>query len=253
MQPVFNKSYWLAAAVAAMLSLTLGIALAHEGREVGDYNFNIGWINEPAYEGFINGVELRVTRVMEGGDDHHGDSTAVADDHHGDSGAVKGLENTLQVEVTYVPTGASRVVNLSADVYEPRSLHYGPAADDAGSVRVPRLRGHRGDADRRSIRVEGGRRRLRRHSGRWRRSNSRMSFPQIESSKVRCVALSARLRKRVTPRKRGPGVLPVLALVFGISGVAFWGRRAGCRLAEAVTRGWWVWVVPTRLSVGGWE
>ena len=119
MQLVFNKRYWLTAAVAAMLSLAVGTVFAHEGREVGDYNINIGWIVEPAYEGFINGVELRVTRVVEGGDNHHGDSTPVADDHHGDSGAVMGLENTLQVEVTYVPTGASRVVNLSADVYEP--------------------------------------------------------------------------------------------------------------------------------------
>ena len=119
MQLVTNKRYWLAAAVAALLSLATGTVLAHEGREVGDYSINIGWIVEPAYEGFLNGVELRVNRVMEGDDDHHGDGTPVADDHHGDSSAVKGLENTLQVEVTYVPTGASRVVNLSADLNEP--------------------------------------------------------------------------------------------------------------------------------------
>ena len=57
MQLVTSKGYWLAVAFAAVLSLTVGTALAHEGREVGDYSINIGWINEPAYEGFINGVE----------------------------------------------------------------------------------------------------------------------------------------------------------------------------------------------------
>ena len=131
MQLVFNKRFWLAAAVAAVLSLTVGTVLAHEGRQVGDYNIDVGWIVEPAYEGFPNGVEVRVIKVAEsGGDDHHGESTASADhhhgestasadDHHGDSGAVEGLQNTLQVEVVYVPTGASRVVNLSADADEP--------------------------------------------------------------------------------------------------------------------------------------
>ena len=120
MQLVFNKRYWLAAAVAAVLSLVAGTALAHEGRQVGDYNIDVGWIVEPAYEGFPNGVEVRVIKVAESGDDdHHGESTSAADDHHGDSGAVKGLENTLQVEVVYVSTGASRVVTLSADADEP--------------------------------------------------------------------------------------------------------------------------------------
>ena len=129
MQLVFNRRYWLVAAVAAVLSLTVGVVSAHEGREVGDYRINIGWIVEPAYEGVMNGVEVRVTRVAQsGGDDHSeststskddaaGDSMAMAD-HHGEPPAVEGLENTLQVEVIYVPTAASRTVNLSADVYE---------------------------------------------------------------------------------------------------------------------------------------
>ena len=119
MQFVFNKRFWLASAVAAVLSLAVGTVLAHEGREVGDYSINIGWIVEPAYEGFLNGVEVRIARVAEGGGDH-GESTTMSegDDHHGDSGGVTGLEKTLQVEVVYVPTGASRVVNLTADAAE---------------------------------------------------------------------------------------------------------------------------------------
>ncbi len=119
MQFVFNKSFWLASAVAAVLSLSVGTVLAHEGREVGDYSINIGWIVEPAYEGFLNGVEVRIARVAEG-EGHHGESASMSegDDHHDDSGGVTGLEKTLQVEVVYVPTGASRVVNLTADAAE---------------------------------------------------------------------------------------------------------------------------------------
>ena len=129
MQFLFRKRTWLAAAVVAALSIAVGTVFAHEGREVGDYRINIGWIVEPAYEGVMNGVEVRVTRVTESGDDHNGESTAMSKDaagdgmamadHHDESAAVEGLENTLQVEVVYVPTGASRTVNLSADVYEP--------------------------------------------------------------------------------------------------------------------------------------
>ena len=220
MQPVFNKSYWLAAAVAAMLSLTLGIALAHEGREVGDYNFNIGWINEPAYEGFINGVELRVTRVMEGGDDHHGDSTAVADDHHGDSGAVKGLENTLQVEVTYVPTGASRVVNLSADVYEPGRYTTDLLPTMPGVYEFRVFGAIEGMQIEEAFASKGG-------GGGFDdiRPLASLQFPdelpsnrELESAVRGAISTAEEARDAA---EEGPGVLPVLALVFGISGVAF--------------------------------
>ena len=129
MQFLFRKRTWLAAAVVAALSIAVGTVFAHEGREVGDYSINIGWIVEPAYEGVMNGVEVRVTRVTVSGADDHGESMSSTKnddardgmamaDHHGGSPVVEGLENTLQVEVVYVPTGASRVVNLSADVNE---------------------------------------------------------------------------------------------------------------------------------------
>jgi plastocyanin len=46
-------------------------ALAHEGRDVGDYNFVVGFINEPAVEGMLNGVSLRVTSLLEEEHDDH--------------------------------------------------------------------------------------------------------------------------------------------------------------------------------------
>ena len=217
MLPVLNKRYWLAAAVAAVLSLAVGTALAHEGREVGDYNINIGWINEPAYEGFINGVELRVTRVMEGGDDHHGDSTAVAADHHGDSGAVKGLENTLQVEVTYVPTGASRVVNLTADVYEPGryTADLLPTTPGVYEFRVfGAIEGMQVDETFASKGGGGGFDDI--------RPLASLQFPEeipsareLESAVRGAISTAEEARDTA---EEGPGVLPIVALVLGLSG-----------------------------------
>lgn len=40
------------------------LVLAHEGREVGSYQLDVGFINEPAYEGMLNGVSLTVTRAV---------------------------------------------------------------------------------------------------------------------------------------------------------------------------------------------
>ena len=218
MQLAFNKRYWLAAAVAALLSLTVSTALAHEGREVGGYNINIGWINEPAYEGFINGVELRVIRVMEGGDDHHGDSTAVADDHHGDSVAVKGLENTLQVEVTYVPTGASRVVNLLADVYEPGryTADLLPTTPGVYEFRVfGAIEGMQVDETFASKGGGGGFDDI--------RPLASLQFPEelpsnreLESAVRGAISTAEEARDAAD---EGPGVLPIVALVFGISGL----------------------------------
>ena len=136
MKPLFRKSLWLAASIAAALSLTPGSVLAHEGREVGEYRFVVGWIEEPTYEGMKNGVELRVTRLGEtmqghghessdsGQDssmekDTAGDGMAAQSGGHGVEVPVEGLEKTLQVEVTHVPSEASKVMNLRAVLNEP--------------------------------------------------------------------------------------------------------------------------------------
>ena len=49
--------------VVCILSANLARpASAHEGRQVGDYNLVIGFLQEPAYEGQLNAVSLVVTR-----------------------------------------------------------------------------------------------------------------------------------------------------------------------------------------------
>ncbi|MBT4126111.1 MAG: hypothetical protein HOJ22_05655 [Chloroflexi bacterium] len=61
-----------AALVLTLVFAVLGTstALAHEGRDVGDYNFVVGFINEPAVEGMLNGVSLRVTSLIVEEEDH---------------------------------------------------------------------------------------------------------------------------------------------------------------------------------------
>jgi len=61
--------------------LGTGTVLAHEGRDVGDYNFVVGFINEPAVEGMLNGVSLRITSlVVEEDQAHHGGMDMSMDD-----------------------------------------------------------------------------------------------------------------------------------------------------------------------------
>lgn len=83
--------------VTALLSLAALPTAAHEPRTVGDYDIEFGWHNEPAYTTLLNAGEFFV--------------------HKGDEG-VTGLEDTLQIEVSY--GGKSK------------TLKFYPVEDDAG-------------------------------------------------------------------------------------------------------------------------
>ncbi len=65
---------------AALAALTAGTALAHEEREVGDYSFVVGFIDEPVFAGQKSGLEFFVSRGEE---------------------PVEGLEETLEAEVVF--------------------------------------------------------------------------------------------------------------------------------------------------------
>ena len=133
MQRHFRKSVWLAVASLVILSLSLGTLIAHEGRPVEDYNFVVGWLQEPSYEGALNAVSVTVTRLeedahasmqdeSEGKEDAGGkqDSmTGMTGMAHDQRTLVEGLEGSIQVEVTFVPTGASETFDLLAVFGEP--------------------------------------------------------------------------------------------------------------------------------------
>jgi hypothetical protein len=68
--------------VVSSFAIYGGTAAAHERRMVGPYQFVVGWLNEPAYVGLMNSLDLRVTDTR---------LTPAA--------AVEGLEKTLTVGV----------------------------------------------------------------------------------------------------------------------------------------------------------
>ena len=94
-----------AALLLTVLFAVLGTstALAHEGREVGDYNFVVGFINEPAVEGMLNGVSVRVTSLI-----------VEEEDHDHDAGMDMGDGMTMGGELDLVSHGGVFVDELAA-------------------------------------------------------------------------------------------------------------------------------------------
>ena len=74
---------WLILATLATLSLAVGAVVAHEGRPVGDYRFIVGWLEEPAFEGFQNAVSVRVNKVV---DSEEAAAMGVQQEEHGQPG-----------------------------------------------------------------------------------------------------------------------------------------------------------------------
>jgi hypothetical protein len=70
------------AIVVASLLLFSGHAYAHERRMVGPYQFIVGWLNEPAYLGQLNSLDLR-----------------ISDTRQNPAAAVSGLEKTLTADL----------------------------------------------------------------------------------------------------------------------------------------------------------
>src|SRR5262245_22338057 len=82
---MFRIAFRASAIAALMLSalcLAYTPALAHGRVEAGDYEIIIGFYNEPAYQGDVNGIEFGV-RQKEGGE------------------PVSGLEDSLRMEIIY--------------------------------------------------------------------------------------------------------------------------------------------------------
>ena len=80
----------------ALILTTVSSALAHEEREVGDYTFEVGMLEEPVFVGQKSGLELHVTR----GDE-----------------PVEGLEESLEATVTF--GGETRDLEISPSFGEP--------------------------------------------------------------------------------------------------------------------------------------
>jgi len=98
------------AALGAVLILVVGIgvASAHEQRDVGEYTCTVGFLAEPVFTGQKSGLDLRVARGEE---------------------PVEGLEETLRAEVSF--SGQSRELEISPVFGQPgayRSVFFPTAA-----------------------------------------------------------------------------------------------------------------------------
>jgi hypothetical protein len=101
-------------------------ALAHEHRAVGNYEFVVGWLNEPALAYEPNGLSLRITLFPNGVPE--GESAEA----EAEGQPVEGLEETLQAEI--IAGGGAQTKELTLE----------PAFNDPGhyeSVVIPSVPG----------------------------------------------------------------------------------------------------------------
>ncbi|MEZ4529501.1 MAG: hypothetical protein R2855_00605 [Thermomicrobiales bacterium] len=68
-----------------------GLVSAHEHREVGGYTFVVGFLNEPAVQGEVNAVSVRITKAAPA------DATPAAGEDEVAEVPVEGLELTVEV------------------------------------------------------------------------------------------------------------------------------------------------------------
>ena len=88
------------AIVISSFAFSSNVALGHERRNVGPYTFVVGWLVEPAYVNYANGLSLDVTET-EGGK------------------PLEGLEKTIKAEVIVGGGAKTLSLNLAADEESP--------------------------------------------------------------------------------------------------------------------------------------
>ena len=136
-------------AVLANLA-TAPMALAHEGREVGNFKFVVGFATEPALEAQPNAVSLRVTQST---DAHHSDELATTDAH----GAIFGSPVLTPGDVFQLSVGAEL-----AGLHIPYHSHLDPDAtgtivvDETGEPGMVHVTIHEGELHPKQITVAPG-------------------------------------------------------------------------------------------------
>ncbi len=98
MRPPLPLSASLLAALLLAIILPVATTLAHENRDVGVYRLTVGFIVEPAFEGIKNGVDFRVAKA---------------------GNPVEGMEKTVRVDVTHVPSNTTKTMDLRAIFRDP--------------------------------------------------------------------------------------------------------------------------------------
>lgn len=104
-------------AALALAALAYSSAMAHGDADVAGYKITVGFLNEPAYEGVMNAVSVRVVKPMSESESE--DAGHAGHDH---SAAAHSHEETLESEVPIAVSVSAEVgadggvaVNISAD------------------------------------------------------------------------------------------------------------------------------------------
>ncbi len=104
---------------------------AHEGRNVGDFNFVVGFVHEPAYEGQLNAVSLKVSRVA--GDEHQGMSV---ESEENDGHEVDVMTHGALFISPSIETGESFEFRITDDLYGVDVPYHVHPGDLEGVLRV---------------------------------------------------------------------------------------------------------------------
>lgn len=132
-----TRRFLAAVAALALAALAYSSAMAHGDADVAGYKITVGFLNEPAYEGEMNAVSVRVVKPMsESADDGHAghDHLAAAHSHE------ETLESEVPIAVSVsaeVADGGGVAVNISADNWRwaPESVD-GPREPGAGHAHI---------------------------------------------------------------------------------------------------------------------
>ena len=125
-----------AVAALALAGLMVGLVMGHEGRPVGDYRFIVGWQNEPAYEGAMNAVSVRVNRVVAAAAGHGGDGSHGSGGQHGSGPreAVSAMSVALETELDSV-SGVNLRIVADGFAFAPEKVNLGHS-DGEGHAHV---------------------------------------------------------------------------------------------------------------------
>ncbi len=85
MTSISTIRFLLLAVVAAATALAAGAVFAHEQRE-GEYQWVVGFLAEPAYEGQVNGVYLKLLKQASEAPGEHGNEHEGSGETHDDAG-----------------------------------------------------------------------------------------------------------------------------------------------------------------------
>lgn len=166
MSSCIRKGAGLTVAALALAGLVVGMVMGHEGRPVGDYRFIVGWQNEPAYEGAMNAVSVRVNRVVVAAAGSHGGDGHQHQGSHGSGLREAAAAMSVDLE-TYLDSVSGVNLRIVADgfVFAPEKVNLAHSAGEGhahvyvdgvkvGRVYTPWFHLDRLEPGRRELRVE---------------------------------------------------------------------------------------------------